>query len=181
MIHSDKTLIEIAEEFGDTQELASVLRTLKDDEAFSQDSRYFLEESAMHMEALYSIYLETVRALRAKSAAIPEGDLRTMINSDTKVIPDATGYCIFHPVIEKGGNKVVAIGRLPLLAWAIQTDGSNEPIAVFETPSMWLLQIFGRPAAEWISDLGEHLDEGDDKLAYFQKRLDRLRSGNGLS
>ena len=63
MIRPKKTLIEVADEYSDTHELADALLEMADDDALSQTTIYYLKECATHMEALYSSYLETVRAL----------------------------------------------------------------------------------------------------------------------
>ncbi|MDH4449911.1 MAG: hypothetical protein QE265_04875 [Rhodoferax sp.] len=70
MIRTTKSLLDIAQEYDDTQELANALLEIAKDEAISPPSTYFLKEAATHMTALYSSYLETVRALRSSSSPI---------------------------------------------------------------------------------------------------------------
>lgn len=67
MIRPIQSLVDIADKYSDTQELADALRIMADDDAIGPTSIYYLKECASHMEALYSDYLETVRALKTIS------------------------------------------------------------------------------------------------------------------
>lgn len=60
-----QTLIEQSEEFSDSQELVDALREIAGDEALSQTTVYYLKETATHVEALHSAYLEAIRALKS--------------------------------------------------------------------------------------------------------------------
>lgn len=62
MIRSAKELIEKSEKFSDTQELANALREIADsEEQIGPVCRYYLMESADHMDALYRALLEALR------------------------------------------------------------------------------------------------------------------------
>ena len=68
MIKPNQTIIELAEEFDDTLELVGALNEIANDEALSSTTVYYVKESAVHLGALYSSYLEVVRALRVRNA-----------------------------------------------------------------------------------------------------------------